>query len=117
MKLEELVPPIDLCKKIPAGEFTDTAFQWQEVTLKDGSKGVDLIQHYPHEWHQPEWARLYPAPTLQEIMAELPPLSEAFWSDFNDGSKLWMVANSNYESNPNTAALEQWLFEKGYIKL
>lgn len=24
MKLEELVPPIDLCKKIPTGEFADS---------------------------------------------------------------------------------------------
>lgn len=26
MNLEELVPPFDLCNKIPAGEFVDSAF-------------------------------------------------------------------------------------------
>ena len=26
MKLEDLVPPLELCKLIPAGEFADSAF-------------------------------------------------------------------------------------------
>lgn len=72
MKIEEIVPPVDLCKLIPTGEFEDSAFQWQETTLKDGSKGIDLIQHYPEKWEHPEWAMLYPAPTVAEIMKKMP---------------------------------------------
>ena len=43
-------------------------FQWQEATIK-GKVCVDIIQHYPLEWKHPEWANLYPAPTLQEVLA------------------------------------------------
>jgi len=68
MNIEDLVPPLELCKLIPKGEFEDTAFQWQEVTIK-GKVCVDIIQHYPLEWEHPEWANLYPAPTLQEVLA------------------------------------------------
>ena len=28
MRLEDLVPPLELCKKIPAGEFADSALVW-----------------------------------------------------------------------------------------
>lgn len=30
MKLEELVPPLELCKLIPEGEFEDSALMWVE---------------------------------------------------------------------------------------
>ena len=31
--LTELVPSLELCKLIPAGEFTDSAFVWLEVEI------------------------------------------------------------------------------------
>lgn len=34
MKLEELVPPLELCKLIPEGEFEDSALMW--VLLSNG---------------------------------------------------------------------------------
>jgi hypothetical protein len=61
-KLEELVPPLELCKLIPEGEFEDSAFCWIDtvhstfVELRRYTiKGDDYI----------------PAPTLEEIMKEL----------------------------------------------
>lgn len=32
-KLESLVPPLELCKLIPAGEFADSAFIWDKTTI------------------------------------------------------------------------------------
>ena len=29
-KLESIVPPLELCKQIPAGEFEDSALVWRE---------------------------------------------------------------------------------------
>ena len=129
MELKELVPPPEVCAKIPIGEFKDS-FAVYLVTAVNMDKPLDISKQSFELMPRGTAERLLnsgceaqvlraicPAPTLQDIMAELPALSEVFWSDFNDGSKLWMVANSNYESNPNTAALEQWLFEKGYNKL
>ena len=65
MKLEELVPPWDLCKKIPAGEFKDSCYvmigndsivQRADVRTVSGS----------------EQSGIYPAPTVAEIMEEIP---------------------------------------------
>lgn len=116
MTPEEIVAPLDLCKKIPAGEFTNTAFQWQEAILKDGSKGVDLIQHYPYEWEHPEWAMLYPAPTVAEIMEKmhhccLKHKGNIFFFDRKNKAGAWA---GGY--NPAQIALQVWLKLKGIIE-
>lgn len=62
MNLESLVPPLELCKQIPEGKFADSALVWnrhryvseRETVYLRGIHGVAA-----------------PAPTLQEIMAEL----------------------------------------------
>ncbi len=62
--LESLVPPVDLCSKIPDGIFADSALIW----CYDGDF-----------WHVEARATSFynkeedirPAPTLQEILAEL----------------------------------------------
>lgn len=111
--LTDLVPPLELCKLIPAGEFEDTAFQWQEATIK-GKVCVDIIQHYPLEWKHPEWANLYPAPTLQEIQASMPHCScrhdHLGWTVVS----FYVGGNGpEFERNPTTAALKLWLELKG----
>ena len=113
MNLDDIVPPLELCKKIPAGEFEDTAFQWEEVTIK-GKLCVDIIQHYPFEWENPEWAILYPAPTWQEIMTELPAsniyrIKQTWTANFINDS----VSNGIKSRSATTAALKLWLKLKG----
>lgn len=96
--LESLVPPVELCKLIPAGEFEDSAFIWDKTTSigfwdgedKDGNhiggfgkiphKNYRLRQNYSertrkHIKDQDIELDIYPAPTLQEIMEELCELS------------------------------------------
>ena len=114
MKLEDLVPPLELCKLIPKGEFEDSAFQWQEATIK-GNVSVDIIQHYPLEWGHPEWAKLYPAPTLEEIIKKLP-IGTACGKGHHGEIWLGYSYNRKYacqEQEGATAALKLWLKLKG----
>ena len=97
MNLEELVPPLELCKRIPAGEFEGTfaAYfkEWAEKDLEiNGCKVLTITSVKPF---QPfliysdlptdeirEFVKerfplalicksVYPAPTLQEILVEI----------------------------------------------
>lgn len=106
MKLEELVPPLELCKKIPTGEFKDSCFVWAQMYR------YEECQVIPRKIVVCD-LRTAPAPTLQEIMQELDPLQDAFFADFDDGTRAWMVADSGYESNAATAAIKAWLGKKG----
>lgn len=70
MKLEELVPPLELCKLIPEGEFEDSALVWIEAEIPQENKKEWNIVNRTRPilaCHNPK----HPAPTLQEIMAEL----------------------------------------------
>ncbi len=70
MNLEKLVPPLELCKLIPQGEFADSALVWLEIEIPQKNKKEWRVVNRtkPIEYcHNPK----HPAPTLQEIMAEL----------------------------------------------
>ena len=113
--LESLVPPLDLCRKIPKGDFGYSALTWNEGYVK----GNFVIE-------QRGLGRYYicPAPTLAEIMEELPKYNEnevtlACVPSFLPGDKgrifgeAWSVgytAKSNItDANPATAAMKLWL--------
>lgn len=110
MNLENLVPPLKLCKRIPEGAFADSALVWSRRASRFA----------PHEWVIPrgyaaEVSDIAPAPTLAEIMPEC---GNPFYM-WNDG-KGWEVfcpANlkvlRNYDPNPATAALKLWLELEG----
>ena len=62
--LKNIVPPVELCKQIPAGEFGDTAMAWRRV------RGEDVVCAREH------WVGVFgmspvPAPTLEEIITSL----------------------------------------------
>lgn len=79
--LESIVPPLELCKKIPEGEFEDTALVWvydDVVEFLCRTSGCEQI-------HKKEWQvehnhprkiairrkcgqEIYPAPTLEEAL-------------------------------------------------
>lgn len=146
MKLEDLVPPLELCRLIPAGEFENTAFIWDKTTTigfwdgadKDGNhiggfgkipqKKYRLRQNYSercrkHIKEQDIELDIYPAPTLQEILEELPKddaendltmnhsLHEKFggYHIFYRGS----LKLHCFDKNAVAAALKLWLKMKG----
>ena len=120
--LTKLVPPLDLCKLIPAAEFADSCF----VRCLDNIGTVILCER-ENEVKTEGW-RTIPAPTLQEIMAALPPYGKnekilaccvPDWADFDARvfGEHWRVGYTGdcsiNDKNPATAALKLWLKLKG----
>ena len=82
--LEKIVPSLRLCKKIPAGEFEDTALVW----VYDDVVGFLCRTSGCEQIHKKEWQlqknhprkiairrkcgqEIYPAPTLEETITSL----------------------------------------------
>lgn len=59
--LESIVPPLELCKQIPAGEFEDSALVWCRV------RGKDVVCEREH-WVGVFGTSPVPAPTLEEVL-------------------------------------------------
>ena len=62
--LEAIVPPLELCKQIPEGEFEDSALVW--VYDEDG---IELVM--PQEVAQYKHDGMIPAPTPEEIIIDI----------------------------------------------
>lgn len=119
-ELKDLVPPPELCKKIPAGEFYDSALMWIEV---------ENLQENKKEWRIVNRTRLfefchnlkYPAPTFDEILDELHKCQEDVFVKWSETAYHgWLVnAYTNnkakvedyqaHDKNPTTAAMRLWL--------
>lgn len=104
-ELENLVPDLELCKRIPKGAFADSALIWSRRP----------VYHAPHEWviprnHAAEVRDICPAPTLQEIMRALP---ESVEYQFFNGKFLPCHPKFDEENfadeKPENAALKLWL--------
>jgi hypothetical protein len=125
--LTNLVPPLELCKLIPAGEFEDAAFAWvlsDVVGFTCRTSGCE--QFSGQEWQvirsnasrirraRKRGEEIYPAPTLVEIMKELPAsniyrIKQTWTANFINDS----VDNGIKSRSATTAALKLWLKLKG----
>ena len=125
----DIVPPLELCKQIPGGEFADCALWFVCQSDDDGGERIDIIPREILEWLEYNMGgkphTLYPAPTLQEILFEIKNLGgrcpsasllQNRWAvDCLDEKKYWMdnVVEQDDPDNPAKAALELWLNLKG----
>lgn len=76
-KLESIVPPLELCKQIPAGEFEDSVLVWRE-RIGQISRDNRVIVREPEDIsYKNEFVEVnfFPAPTLAEIRRKLQNLS------------------------------------------
>lgn len=127
MNLEKLVPPVDLCKLIPAGEFEDAAHAWHLTDMVGfvcRTSGCEQVSGKQWQLTRSNASRIirarkrgeliFPAPMLEEIMVKLP---RTVKTDFigeqfhicNDVKNGYGVSNVS----PSTAALKLWLKQKG----
>lgn len=109
MRIEDLVPPMKLCKQIPKGKFADSALVW---------RGTNHLwwDYYtmPRECGNcrelDPGEIIAPAPTLAEIIEELPKYVEYRWYNGK-----FCPCHPKYDpedfsdKNPATAALKLWL--------
>ena len=109
-ELTKLVPPLELCKKIPAGEFDESTFIWMEVEASATmTKTWSLMQGTPYARQRPN--RQIPAPTLQEIMEVL---LQGVELDKDSGYFCSLsMSNEYYGETAVIAALKVWLKLKG----
>ena len=106
MRLEDIVPPLDLCKQIPKGKFENSALVWTfDDRLMPRTIMIDGVRHY---------YRGFPAPTLQEILAEFHNFS---LKKFGIDSLCYIISKidpenyaiENFSVSAVTAALKLWL--------
>lgn len=87
--LTDLVPPLNLCKLIPAGEFQDSALVWR---VPNSSFPLEDEFYEIHRRDKCEsWMKdkQIPAPTLQEIMEAIGGIKEISYPDqLNPGRTL-----------------------------
>ena len=116
--LKSIVPPLELCKLIPAGEFEDSALVW----VYDDVVGFLCRTSGCEQIHKKEWQlehnhprkiairrksghEIYPAPTLEEILESI------------GGVETWdtmtIARITNGKQNLTTNALKRWLEVKG----
>jgi hypothetical protein len=106
MTLESIVPSLEDCKRIPEGSFTDSAF------MRGVVNGVDTIIHRDNlHVFNVNGEMFYPAPTLEEILNELPESVRIKAS--NNCIKYDDVDEVFHAKNPATAALRLWFRLKG----
>ena len=121
-KLENIVPPLELCKKIPAGEFEDSVLVWKE---RIGISCDDLVKIREPEdiSYKVESAEVnyFPAPTLEETITSLLTYGWLVKIDCRFGLDTFVelysrTSNKHYtEYDPSAcaAALRLWFKVKG----
>ena len=111
MNLNDIVPPLELCKMIPAGEFKGSAMVWR---VPNSSFPLDDEFYEIHERDKCEsWMKdkQIPAPTLEEIMSAMP-----YCRVYKKTANFYVAVKEN-ERVPSfsgsTAALKLWFTLKG----
>lgn len=127
--LERIVPPLELCKQIPEGEFEDSALVW----VYDDVVGFLCRTSGCEQIHKKEWQlehnhprkiairrkcgqEIYPAPTLAEILAKLPEGVQMRMRTARNRERHFQIYHYSYETwtnLPAAAALRLWFKVKG----
>lgn len=64
--LESIVPPVELCKQIPEGEFEDSALVWEKT--EKYFQATEIIDYEYKVVARAEPSGGFPTPTLEEIL-------------------------------------------------
>lgn len=117
-ELKDIVPPLELCKRIPAGAFEDSALVW----TVHGVRSVEELSRLEFCKDLPIRKMTFPAPTLAEIFRVLPETIDTPEDEFcvlslmpsrddDEEDMFWIGYNNTNgkDANPATAALRLWL--------
>lgn len=110
--LESIVPPLELCKRIPEGAFADSALVWQCTKFLSSVRPKPIWEVMPRDRCLSD-APALPAPTLEEIMAALPAsvcyyLGNRWTSCFVNDT----ISSGEKGERGVTAALKLWLGQR-----
>ena len=120
-KLEDIVPPLELCKRIPAGKFEKSVLVW----TAHGVRSVEELSRLEFCKNLPIRKMTFPAPTLEEILDELGNKTVCLYDgiryevsvcmrerDIKTKEHQWRQYGEA-DRNPAAAALRLWLKVKG----
>jgi len=117
--LKSIVASLDLCRKIPAGEFGDSALVHREYQFCEGGETYhDVIPRVTPCEDVGGEQDFYPAPTLAEVLAEIAH-SGVILDGIELGGNLEFTIKETLngrkedDNNPADAALRLWLRLKG----
>lgn len=120
-KLESIVPPLELCRRIPAGRFEESALVWDihghgKFDKWHVEKRVNRsVRFGDYGIMSPPHADI-PAPTLAEILAELPEGVQMRMRTARNRERHFQIYHYSYETwtnLPAAAALRLWFKVKG----
>ena len=121
--LESIVPPLELCKQIPAGEFEDSVLVWRDYSCL----GYYVSERFAGETSDCRGEQKFdcvgnsglivmkatlPAPTLAEILAKLPEGVQMRMRTARNRERHFQIYHYSYETwtnLPAAAALRLWL--------
>lgn len=117
-KLENLVPPLELCKQIPVGEFEDSSLAWVYDDLVEflcrtsgceqiHKKAWQLAHNHPRKIaiRRKCGQEIYPAPTLEEVLEAI--------REIQAWDTLTITRVTDDKTKLATATLRQWFRLKG----
>lgn len=122
-KLESIVPPLELCERIPAGEFEDSVLVWRDCSCR----GYYVSERFAGETSDCRGEQKFdyvgnvglvimkatlPAPTLAEILAKLPEGVQMRMRTARNRERHFQIYHYSYETwtnLPAAAALRLWL--------
>ena len=104
---ESIVPPLELCRMIPAGEFEDSVLTWRERIGNISRDERVKIREEEDISYKVESATVnyFPAPTLEEILEAI--------REIKTWDTLTMTRKTDDKTKLATAALRQWFYLKG----
>ncbi len=117
-KLESIVPPLELCKRIPAGAFEDSALVWLYWAKDESSFGNVVPRILKDQFSSilPGMGAVLkaevPAPTLAEILAKLPEGVQMRMRTARNRERHFQIYHYSYETwtnLPAAGALRLWL--------
>lgn len=107
-ELKDIVPPLELCKQIPAGEFEESVLVWTEHGVRS-SEELSRLEFCKNLTIR---KLTFPAPTLAEILAELPEGVQMRMRTARNRERHFQIYHYSYEAwtnLPAAAALRMWL--------
>lgn len=134
MRIEHLVPPVELCRMIPADNFLDTAFCWHFTEVSGfvcRTSGCEQVSG--KQWmlerstsgkivrYRQRGEQIFPAPTLKEILSAIP-IGEVGIFCCYSGDGDWSIGDCEHDlyvkngyegKSPEASALKWWLKLKG----
>lgn len=101
--LESIVPPLELCKLIPAGEFKDSALVWEKS--EKHFQAIDVMDYEYKVVTRDESKGGFPAPTMDEILEGIGGIET--W----DTMTIARITNGKQSLTTNT--MKRWFKVKG----